>query len=81
MLIVPPVQNAQITEGYIADSHIEEAVGHIHFLKAVYRDPAVLIKLLCDPAGNAVDLHAVGAAFCHALRQHSDEVSYAAGGL
>ncbi len=81
MLIVSPVQHLEVPKGHVADSHIEEAVGHLHLFKAVHSDAAVLVKLSGDTARYAVNLHAVGFAVRHAVRDHADEISHATGRL
>ena len=81
VFVVLFVQHLEIPKRHVAHGHIKEAVGHLHLFKAVHGDPAVLIELLGDAPGNAVDLHAVGFAPGHAVGQHPDEVSDAAGWL
>ena len=43
MLVIPLVQHLEITKGNIADSHIKEAVGHLHLFKAGHGNGAVLV--------------------------------------
>ena len=81
VFVVLLVQHLEIPKRYVAHGHIKEAVWHLHLFKALHGDPAVLIELLSDAPGNAVDLHAVGATFGHAVRQHPDKVTDAAGRL
>ena len=81
ILVVLFIQHLEISKWHVAHGHIKEAVGHLHLFKAVYGYPAVLIELLGDAPGNAVDLHAVKFAPGHAVGQHPDKVSDAAGWL
>ena len=81
VFVIPLVRHAVIAEGHVADGHIEEAIGEHGVLKPVDLDVGVLIQLLCDPAGQVVQLHAVELAARHALGQHTEEVADPAGGL
>ena len=81
IFVVLLVQHLEIPKRHVAHGHIKEAVGHLHLFKAVHGDLAVLIELLGDTPGNAVDLHAVGFAPGHAVGQHPDKVTDAAGWL
>ena len=81
IFVVLLVQHLEIPKRNVAHGHIKEAVGHLHLFKAVHGDLAVLIELLGDAPGNAVDLHAIGFAPGHAVRQHPDKVTDAAGRL
>ena len=81
IFVVLPVRHLEVAEGDVTDSHIKEAVRHLHPFKACHGDAAVLVELSRDPPADAVDLHAVGFAVFHAVRQHTDEVADAAGRL
>ena len=81
VFVVLLVQHLEIPKGDVAHGRIKEAVGHLHLFKTVHGNPDVLIKLLGDAPGNTVDLHAVGFAPGHAVRQHPDEVTDAASRL
>ena len=81
MLIIPLVDELEVTEGDIADGHIKKAVRQLCFLEALDSDRGCLIELLGDATGNAVKLHAVDAGVREALRFHADEVANAAGRL
>ncbi|CDB29334.1 unknown [Firmicutes bacterium CAG:137] len=81
IFVVLPVRHLEVAEGDVADGHIEEAVRHLHPFKARHGDTAVLIELSRDPSADAVNLHAVNLALRHAVWQHPDEVTHAAGRL
>ena len=81
LLIVLLIRNRIIAERHVADSHIEEAVGEISFLKALNGYLRVLIKLLRYPSGQWIEFHTVELRAAHIFRQHSEEVSNAAGRL
>ena len=69
-----------LTERHIAHRQIIEitAVGG---LKASHGNVSLRIQHLGNAPGNAVQLHAVQAAICHGVRQHSEEVAHAHGRL
>ena len=81
MLVVAPVNDLDISKRHIAHCCVKKAVRDLRLFIAGNGDPAVLIKLSGDAAGDAVQLHTVGFAGVHAVRQHSDEVADAAGRL
>ena len=81
VFVVPLVRHAVIAEGHVAYGDIEEAVWERRVFKAVDLDVCFLVELLGDPAGQVVQLHAVQLAVCHALGEHSEEVTDAAGGF
>ena len=81
MLVILFVRHLEVTERHVAHGYVKEAVRHLHLFKAVHGNRTVLVELLRDPPGDAVDLHAVGAACRHVLWQHPDKVPHAAGGL
>ena len=79
VLIIALVQHLEVTKGHIADGHIKEAVGHLHLFKAGDGNGAVLIKLLGNAPGDGIQLHTVGVAPSHAVRNHADKVANTAG--
>ena len=81
MLVVAPVNDLDISKRHIAHCCVKKAVRYLRLFIAGDSDPAVLVKLSGNAAGDAVQLHAVGFAGAHAVRQHSDEVADAAGRL
>ena len=81
VLVVLFVPNLEISKGYVADGHIKEAVRHLDLFKPIHSNAAVLIELLGNAPGDGVDLHTVGFAVRHALRQHTDKVADAAAWL
>ena len=72
------VHHLERTEGHVADHHVEEIVREGGLLKALHGYGVLLVELLGDPAGDAVQLHAVHPGDAHALRQHTHEVAHAA---
>ena len=81
MLIIAFVRHLELTEGNIAHSRIEKAVRKVGVFKALHGNAGVLIKLLSDPAGNAVQLNPIELRVCHRLRYKPHEVANAAGRL
>ena len=81
VFVIAPVNDLEIPERHIAYRRVKEAVRDLRLFIAGDSDPAVLVKLSSDAAGDAVQLHTVGFAGVHAVRQHSDEVADAAGRL
>ena len=81
MLVVAPVNDLDISKRHIAHCCVKKAVRYLRLFIAGDSDPAVLIKLSGDAAGNTVQLHAVDLAIPHAVRQHSHKVANAAGRL
>ena len=81
VLIVSLVRNLELTERYIADRRIEEAIGKIGFLKALHGNTGVLIELSRDPAGNTVELNSVKLCGTHAVGDKSHEIANTAGGF
>ena len=81
VLVVLLVGYFELTKRHIAYGGVKEAVREICFLKALHGDAVLLVELLRDPAGNAVQLHAVQPAFRHAVGQHTDKETDAAGRL
>jgi len=81
MLVVAPVNDLDISKRHIAHCCVKKAVRYLRLFIAGDSDPAVLIKLSGDAAGNTVEFHAVDLAIPHAVRQHSHKVANAAGRL
>ena len=81
MLVVAPVNDLDISKRHIAHCCVKKAVRYLRLFIAGDSDPAVLIKLSGDASGDAVQLHTVGFAGVHAVRQHSHKVANAAGRL
>ena len=57
MLIVAFILHMVFTERDIADGEIEKTVGQIGSLITLNGNTALLIELLCNTAGDAVQLH------------------------
>ena len=68
-------------KGHVAHGHIEEVLGIIDALVTLNGNAGVLIELLGDASGEAVQLHAVQFRPGHGLRQTAEEVAHAAGRL
>ena len=81
VLIVFPVQHLITSKRHISYDYIKKAVRQICVLKALSSDGGLLVKLLCDPGGNAVDLHTVNLAVRQTLRFPSDKISRSAAWL
>jgi len=81
VFVIAPVNDLEISERHIAHRRVKETVRDLCLFIAGDSDPAVLVKLSGNAAGDAVQLHTVGFAGAHAVRQHSDEVADAAGRL
>ena len=79
--IVAAVIDLKISERYIADNHIKVVVWQLRFLKALYGDVRFLIELLCNPACEFVNFHAVELAACHTVGKQTKEIARAAGRL
>lgn len=63
-----------LAERHIADGEVEEAVA-VRRLKAGDGDVRFGVELLGDSPGDAVQLHTVEPAVCHALRKQAEEVA------
>ena len=81
VLVVLLVGDLELAERNIADGGVEKAVGKIRLFKALHRNGGLLIELLGNPSGNAVQLHTVKLRVLHTLREHTEEASNTAGGL
>ena len=81
VLVVLLVQNLERPKGHVANGHIKEAVRQIGLFKSLYRNAVLLVQLLGNAPGNAVQLHAVHFGIFHILRQQTHEVAHAAAGF
>ena len=79
-LVKSPVADLILSKGYVAHGEVEEVLS-VGGFKARHGNIRLGIELLCDSAGNTVQLHAVEPAAFHALRQHTEEVAHAHAGL
>ena len=81
VLVVLLVQNLERPKGHVANGHIKEAVRQIGFFKSLYRNAVLLVQLLGNAPGNAVQFHTVHFGIFHILRQQTHEVAHAAAGF
>ena len=81
VLIIAFVRHLELAKGNIAYRRIEEAIRKVGVFKALHGNAGVLVKLLSDPAGNAVQLNSIEFRACHRLRHKPHEVADAAGRL
>ena len=79
-LVVSPVVDLILAKGDIADGKVEE-IPPVGGFKARHGNVRLGIELLCDSAGDAVQLHTVQAASLHLLREKPEKVSDAHGRL
>ena len=75
-----PVRNLVRAKGHVADSQIEEILP-ICVFKACDGNIGLRVKVLRNPAGDAVQLYAVQSAIVHAFRQKSEEIADTTGRL
>ena len=75
-LVKSPVADLILSKGYVAHGEVEEVLS-VGGFKVGHGNIRLWIELLCDSAGNTVQLHAVEPAAFHALRQHTEEVAHA----
>ena len=73
--VIPLVQHFVIAKGYIANRTVKETVRELHCLKALDGDLVFLVQLPGNPAGNAVQLHAIHFQFFHTLRHQPHKVA------
>ena len=73
--VVTAVIYLKISKRHIADNHIKVVVWQLRFLKALYGDVRFLIELLCNPACEFVNFHAVELAACHTVGKQTKEIS------
>ena len=81
VLIIAFVRHLELAKGNIAYRRIEEAIRKVGVFKALHGNAGVLVKLLSDPAGNAVQLNSIEFRARHRLRHEPHEVADAAGRL
>ena len=81
VFVVFSVQYLITSKRYISYDHVKKTVWQICVLKSLGGDSGFLVKLLCNPGGNAVDLHTINLAVGQALRLSSDKISYSAAWL
>ena len=79
-LVVGAVVDLILPERYIANGYIIE-IASIRGFKARHGDVGAGIKLLCNAAGDRIQLHAVKTAVLHFLRQTAEKIADAHGGL
>ena len=74
-LIVGTVVYLVLSEGDVAHGQVIE-VPPVGGLKARHRDVGLGVKLSGDATRNTVQFHAIQPAFCHAFREHPEEVAH-----
>ena len=79
--VVLLIRHFERPKGHVANGHIKETVRQIGFLKALYRNAVLLVQLLGNAPGNAVQLHTVHFGIFHILRQQTHEVAHIAAGF
>ena len=79
-LVVSPVVDLILAKGDIADGKVEEILP-VGGFKARHGNVRLGIELLCDSAGDAVQLHTVQAASLHLLREKPEKIPDAHGRL
>ena len=77
LLIVPGIGQLVAAKGYVSHSQVDGIVRQVDALEAVHSDVGLGIKLLCQPPGNAVQLHAHQSSILHGPRQKAKEVAHA----
>ena len=74
MFIVWLIRHLILSKRYISHHNIKKILRMVCFFKTRNLNLCLWIKLLCDPSGQAVQLHPVQAAVLHPLRQHPEEI-------
>ena len=69
-----PVGNLVRAKGHIADGQVKEILS-IRFLKARDSDIRLRVQILCNPASDTVQFHAVQPAVLHGFRQKTEEIA------
>lgn len=72
--VILRVVDMVLAERHVADGEVIKA-GAVHRLEARDGDAGLGIELLCYSPGDAVQLHAVELAVCHALGKQAEEVA------
>ena len=67
-----------LSERDVTDGKVIE-VPPVGGLKSCHRDVGLGVELLCNPAADGIQFHAVQTAAGHALRQHPEEIAHTAG--
>ena len=57
VFVIPLVMDGIAAERYVADGKVKKAVRQFRFLKALYGDTVLLIKLPGDPPGDRIQFH------------------------
>ena len=79
--VIPPVRHLVCAERHVPDYAVEKTVRVLCVFKPLYGDTVLRVKLPRNPAGNAVELHAIHLKASHSLRHKPHEVPGAAGRL
>ena len=80
-LVIFLIQNLVIPKRDISNHHIKETVRQVYFLKSLHCYRRFLVKLLRNPAGNAVDLYPVYPTVRQTFRLHPCKIPCAAAWL
>ena len=80
VLVERPVRHLVIAKRHIADGDIKKVFA-VRLFKTRDLDSRIGIELPRHASRDAVQLHAVQPALVHAFRQHTEEVTHAAGGF
>ena len=79
--VIFPVRHLVSAVGHVSDHAVKEALRVVRCLKSLDGDGIFRVKLLCDPAGDAVQFHAVHVESVHPLRNQAHKVPNPAGRL
>ena len=79
--VVSAVIDPYLPKRHIADDYIKMVVWEICFLKALNGNVRFLVELLCNPACERVDFHAVELAVLHTFGKQTKEIACTAGRL
>ena len=79
--VIAPILHFELAKGNVAHRRVKEVVGEIHLFIALHGNAAAGVQLTGDASGNVIQLHAVELTLRHALRQHTEEMTDAAGRL
>ncbi|MPN05271.1 hypothetical protein SDC9_152521 [bioreactor metagenome] len=81
MLVIALIRDTIIAKRHIANRHIEEVIWIIRRFESLNGNLGFGIEQLCDSASNAVQLHTVETAACHAFGHKPKEIANATGGF
>ena len=81
VLVIPLVRNLELTKWDVADGNIKETIRKIRCLKSLHRNAVLLIKLLSNTTGYAVQFHTIHMTSAHFLRKQTHEVANATAGF